>query len=201
MEISEDKKLKIIGISGSPRERNTVYMLKTVLDATGFDYDLIPLKDKSIHSCNACGGCYRSHKCIVKDDMQEIYNKLLNADIFILGSPTYFDNVTAIMKSFMDRCLPLYLSEELKNKKVALLSVGNFKEGEIIKNPAEAIKNPNLEKEMEDSVKKCINAMENFSEIMGLKLVGTVIAINGDAKSKKVELVELGKKIAKSTSY
>jgi len=114
--------------------------------------------------------------------MQEIYNKLLNADIFILGSPTYFDNVTAIMKSFMDRCLPLYLSEELKNKKVALLSVGNFKEGEIIKNPAEAIKNPNLEKEMEDSVKKCINAMENFSEIMGLKLVGTVIAINGDAK-------------------
>lgn len=191
----QNKKLKIIGISGSPREKNTVYMLKTVLDATGFDYDLILLKDKNIKPCNACGGCYKSHKCIVKDDMQEIYDKIINADILVLGSPTYFDNVSAIMKSFMDRCLPLYLSEDLKNKKVALLSVGNFKEGEIIKNPAEATKNLNLEKEMEDSVKNCINAMRNFCEILELKLIGTVIAINGDAKSKNIELVELGEKL------
>ena len=66
--------MKIIGISGSPREKNTVYMLKTVLDATGFDYNLILLKDKNIQPCNACGGCYMSHKCIVKDDMQEMQN-------------------------------------------------------------------------------------------------------------------------------
>lgn len=197
MTTGEDKKLKIVGISGSPRERNTVYMLKTVLDTTGFDYDLILLKDKNIKPCNACGGCYRSHKCIVKDDMQEIYNKILNADILVLGSPTYFDNVSAIMKSFMDRCLPLYLSEELKNKRVALLSVGNFEEGEVIKNPVEAAKNSNLEKEMKGSVKNCINAMKNFCKILELKLVGTVIAINGDAKLKKIELVELGEKLKK----
>lgn len=170
-------------------------MLKTVLDAAGFDYEIINLKDKNIHPCNACGGCYKSHKCIVRDDMQEIYEKLLNADILVLGSPTYFDNVTSIMKSFMDRCLPLYLSEELKDKKVALVSVGNFKEGEVIKNPVEAEKNLNLEKEMEDSVKKCIDAMENFCGILGLKLVGSVTAINGDAKSKYGELVKLGKKL------
>ncbi|MFA6190296.1 MAG: flavodoxin family protein [Candidatus Staskawiczbacteria bacterium] len=189
--------MKIVGISGSPRKKNTNYMLETVLDATGFDYDLILLKDKKIKPCNACGGCYKSHKCIVKDDMQKIYNKILDADILVLGSPTYFDNVSAIMKSFMDRCLPLYLSEELKSKKVALLSVGNFKEGEIIKNSEKAIKNPNLEKEMNNSVKKCINAMENFCEILGLKLVGSVIAINGNAKSKHDELVKLGKNLQK----
>ena len=63
---------KIIGISGSPRDKNINYMLRTVLNASGSDYELILLKDKDIKPCNACGGCWKSHKCIVKDDMPRI---------------------------------------------------------------------------------------------------------------------------------
>lgn len=191
--------MKIIGISGSPRDKNTNYMLKTVLNATGQDYELIALRDKNIKPCNACGGCYKSHECIIKDDMQEIYGKLSRANIIVLGSPTYFDNVTAITKAFIDRCLPLYLSEKLKGKKVALVSVGNFKEGEVDflddYNPNEAIKDPVSKKEMEDSVKRCIDSMKNFCEAMKLDIIDTIIAINGNPEPLKKDLIELGKKL------
>ena len=191
--------MNIIGISGSPRDKNTNYMLRTVLDATGQEYELITLKDKDIKPCNACGGCYKSYQCVIKDDMQEIYGKLSKADIIVLGSPTYFDNVTALMKIFIDRCLPLYLSEKLKDKKVALVSVGNFKKGEVDfldgYNPNEAIKDPDLKKEMEDTVKRCIDNMNNFCIAMKLKIVGSVFAINGDPSSVNSELVKLGQKL------
>ncbi len=194
------KKYKIIGISGSPREKNTNYMLRTVLDATGYDYELILLKDKKIKPCNACGGCFYLHKCIVKDDMQELYDKLLKADIIVLGCPTYFANVTTLMKTFIDRCLPLYLAEKLKGKKVAILTVGNFKKGEvryldrfdIDKEMKDPIKRRNLEK----TIRRCLNILKFFcANHMGMKIIGSVIIINGDAKSKNNELVKLGKKL------
>ena len=197
--MNKKERYKIIGISGSPRNKNTNYMLRTVLDASGQDYELIILKDKGIKPCNACGGCYKSYKCVIKDDMQKIYDKMLKADIIVLGSPTYFSNVTSTMKAFIDRCLPLYFSEKLKNKKVALVSVGNFKEGEVDfldgYNPNEAIKNPALKKEMEDSVKSCLNNMKDFCGAMKLKIVGSVFAINGDPSSVNNKLVELGQKL------
>jgi len=116
-----------------------------------------------------------------------------------LGSPTYFDNVTAIMKAFIDRCLPLYLSEKLKGKKIALVSVGNFQEGEVNfsdgYNPNEAIKDLASKKEMEDSVKGCINNMKNFCEAMKLNIIDSIIAINGNPKSVRQDLIELGKKL------
>ena len=71
----------------------------------------------------------------------------------------------------------------------------------MVKNQIKLIKikkNKKLEKEMKDSVGKCINALKNFSEILGLKLIGSVVAINGDAKSKEKELILLGKKISMS---
>ncbi len=196
------KHMNIIGISGSPRNKNTNYMLRTVLDATKQEYELISLKDKNIKPCNACGGCYRNYRCVIKDDMEEVYKKLLKADIIVLGSPTYFDNVTAIMKTFIDRCLPLYLSEKLKNKKVALVSIGNFKEGEVDfldgYSPNEAIRDPILRKEMGNSVKNCLDNMNNFCKTMKLKIVGNVFAINGDPSSVNNELAELGQKLVKN---
>lgn len=192
--------MKVIGISGSPRDKNTNYMLRIVLDATGQDYELIALKDKDIKPCNACGGCYKSYKCIVKDDMQELYDKLSKADTIVLGSPTYFANVSGLMKNFIDRCLPLYLSEKLRGKKVALVTVGNFKKGEV-----KYLDGFDVEKAMEDpverrklgkTIRRCVNIMKVFcSDHMKMKIVGSVITINSDPKSKKNELIRLGKKL------
>ena len=89
--------------------------------------------------------------------------------------------------------------KKLKDKKVALVSVGNFREGEVDfldgYNPNEAIKDPALKKKMEDSVKNCIDNMINFCRAMKLKIVGSVFAINGDPEPVKDELVKLGQKL------
>lgn len=175
-------------------------MIRTVLDATGQDYELILLKNKNIKPCIACGGCYKTHKCIVKDDMREIRRKLEEADAIVLGSPTYFANVTGIMKNFIDRCLPLYLSEKLKGKKVALISVGNFGKGEVRYldgfNIEKAMKDPIKRKWLERTIRRCMGILKFFCTYhMEMKVVGSVIAINGNPKSKERELVRLGKKL------
>ena len=69
--------MKSIGICGSSRSKNTEYMIKMVLDATGLDFEIIKLKDKRIESCKACKGCYESHECVHNDDIQEILKKLM----------------------------------------------------------------------------------------------------------------------------
>jgi len=182
--------MKIIGISGSPREKNTSYMLKVVLDATGQDYELIQLKDLEIKPCSACKGCHETFKCIIEDDMQNLYRQMLDADYIVLGSPTYFDNVSGIMKNFMDRCLPFYLSNELRNKKVALVTVGNYKGGEKLRS------NQNIDQTAEiNSVEKCLRALECFCTHLGLKLIGSVYAIRSNPQEKEEELIKLGKKL------
>lgn len=200
---SEDKKLKIIGISGSPRDKNTNYMLKTVLDASGCDYEMILLRDKKINPCRACGGCYFSHKCIVKDDMQELYKKLVKADIVVLASPTYFANVTGLMKNFFDRCLPLFLAEKLKGRKAALLTVGNFRKGEVRYlddfDVEKEMQNPESRKRLGKTIRRCLDIMKFFcTHHMDMEVIGSAYVINGDPTSKEAELIRLGKKIIKN---
>jgi len=192
--------IKIIGISGSSREGSTLNMMRAVLEATGQDHELIMLKDKKINPCRACGGCFYSHKCTVNDDMQELYEKLAQAEIIVLGSPTYFGNVTGPMKDFIDRCLPLYLAEKLKGKKAALVSAGNFKKGEVRFldgfDIEAAMKDPVQRKELEKPVKNCIAIMKSFcQEHMMMEVVGSVMAINGGQEPKKQRLTNLGKKL------
>ena len=154
--------MKILGISGSSRIKNTDFMLRIVLDATGLDYELIRLKDKNIFQCLNCKSCHNTFECVQKDDMQPLYQKLIEADVVVLGSPTYFDNVTGIMKKFMDRCLPFYFSRKLEGKKVVVLSVGGFK------NLVESDKNGNCASCENDNacartVLRCIDSLKFFS--------------------------------------
>lgn len=174
--------MKIIGISGSPRKENTYYMVKTVLEATGHDYELILLCEKDIKPCLDCRNCHKTHKRFTQDDMQKIYQKLVSANAIVLGSPTYFDNVSGLMKNFMDRCLPFchYFSSELKDKPVALVAVGNFEEYLEFDDQG----NSKWDKEEKESVNRCLNAMENFSTHIGLNTIGKVYATQSNPKAK-----------------
>ena len=99
--------MKILGISGSPRkEGNTDILIKRALagaKAQGAVTQFISLSDYDIADCNGCEGCAKSTQCIIKDDMQRIYPLLDDADALVIGSPTYFYNVTGLMKVFLDR--------------------------------------------------------------------------------------------------
>lgn len=188
--------MKIIGISGSPRQKNTDYMLKTVLEATGQPYEIIRLSDKEINPCKACKACHKTFKCNIDDDMQELYLKLNKAKFLLLGSPTYFNNVTRIMKNFIDRCLPYWFSKSLEGKKGAILSVGNFKECLEFDKKGKCI----WHKEEKDSVNGCLTALKGFCEHIGVNVIDSLYALHGNPESIKDELNDLGVKIAKEAT-
>lgn len=99
--------MKIIGLVGSPRiEGNTSILVKKALDGAEFEgasVDLVQLSALDFQGCTGCEGCKNSFRCVIKDDMQKLYDSLEEADGIILGSPTYFYNITSITKKFIER--------------------------------------------------------------------------------------------------
>jgi multimeric flavodoxin WrbA len=101
------KQLRVLGVSGSPRaEGNTDLILGEALKAAklnGAETKLIRLSDFHLEPCNACMACFKTGKCVIVDDGQALYEEVTNSDSIILASPSYFQGVTAQMKTFIDR--------------------------------------------------------------------------------------------------
>jgi multimeric flavodoxin WrbA len=102
--------MKAVAINGSPRRRgNTEMLLGKVLEPlskAGWETELIQVGGKKIRGCVACYRCFgaKDARCSVKTDVfNECFEKMLAADAIILGSPTYFTDVTAEMKALLDR--------------------------------------------------------------------------------------------------
>jgi multimeric flavodoxin WrbA len=100
--------MKIIGLLGSPRGKNsnTMKLLESALEGakeSGADVEIVDLTKKDIGGCKACTTCYKTGSCVLKDDFNGVYRKVLDADGIILASPVYFNSVSAQLKSFMDR--------------------------------------------------------------------------------------------------
>ena len=128
--------MNIIAICGSPRRGNTEFVLKRILtkaEELGSSVELILLREKRIEFCNGCLSCDSSSKCNIRDDMQIIYPKLESADLIIFGSPNYFHNVSGVMKNFIDRLLPFYYENKLKDKKIVTVMIGASGEADAIK--------------------------------------------------------------------
>ena len=102
--------MKILGICGSLREEsNTNKLVKKVVESTGCEHELIYLAGKDIKPCTGCAHCMMNDgECAIKDDMQPLYEKILNADALVVGSPTYFLDVSGAVKCFIDRNMALY---------------------------------------------------------------------------------------------
>jgi len=104
----------ILGIVGSKRKGgNTDILIQHALSAAedqGMATKRIYLSDYKIDDCTGCEQCRTSFTCAVKDGMQDIYPLIESADAIVIGSPTYFYNVTGIVKNFLDRlyCYELF---------------------------------------------------------------------------------------------
>ncbi|HIH35649.1 MAG TPA: flavodoxin family protein [Methanosphaera sp.] len=125
--------LKVVGIVGSPRNGgNTEYMVNYTLNELkmlGFETELVKLHDKNINYCVGCDECKKTNECVIKDDMQELTKKLLDADGIIMSSPVYFGNMTGLAKSFIDRLRPLRNVHAFKYKVCGAISTGGFRNG------------------------------------------------------------------------
>jgi len=102
--------MRVIGVNGSPRKNgNTDYIMKVVLDclkAEGIETEIVQIGGEIVRGCKACNSCVqrKDGKCIISDDgLNELLAKLKDADGILLGSPTYFSDITPEMKAFIDR--------------------------------------------------------------------------------------------------
>jgi len=110
--------MTVIAFNGSPRKNGTTVVLlnKALEGATsqGAETELIHLNQLNMKGCQACFSCKKRGgksygKCVQRDDMTVLYQKIEQCDAFFLGSPLYFGTVTASAKMFIERLYP-YLS-------------------------------------------------------------------------------------------
>uniref|UniRef100_I2Q5T0 Multimeric flavodoxin WrbA n=1 Tax=Desulfovibrio sp. U5L TaxID=596152 RepID=I2Q5T0_9BACT len=102
--------MNVLAINGSARkDGNTAIMLRTAMaeiEAEGIGTEMVQLHGKVIQGCIACMQCWekKDGHCVVKKDMlNEIMDKMVAADGLLIGSPTYFANVSSNVKSIIDR--------------------------------------------------------------------------------------------------
>jgi multimeric flavodoxin WrbA len=114
--------MNILYVSGSPRAKsNTDYLLKEALSVTGGVF--LKVVDYHVEPCRSCWACLKSGECAINDDMrQKLIPMLLKADAIMLGTPVFFNNVSAQLKAFMDRTW--CLKGKLRNKIGGAIVVG-----------------------------------------------------------------------------
>lgn len=132
----------ILVISSSPRRNGNSDLLcdefiKGALEA-GNKVEKVFLADKKINVCLGCGACYNTSKCIQKDDMVDLNDKMVEADVIVLATPVYFYSMAGQLKVFIDRCVPRYT--EMANKEFYfILTVADTNE-KMLNRTVEAIR-------------------------------------------------------------
>ncbi|MEI7424847.1 MAG: flavodoxin family protein [Candidatus Staskawiczbacteria bacterium] len=122
--------MKTLLISGSPRKGNTEFILNKIYDSLNGEKELVLLKNKNIQHCRGCFACKETKRCVMNDDMAEILDKMVWADTIVIGTPSYYYNVSGLLKDFMDRTIPLYETGKFTNKKIVVtVTYGEEDEG------------------------------------------------------------------------
>ena len=190
MEIKAKTK-QVLVILGSPRRKGNSSTLAAQISrgakSAGAQVETVFLQALNISPCRGCDTCQKldSKGCAIKDDMQEIFPKLIKADAWVIASPVYWFSMSAQTKMFMDRCYALtaYAKNPFAGKRIAIaMSYGDV-----------------------DPVRSgCVNALRTFQDAFrytGSKIVGIVYgsAIKaGEIANNKAlmqEAEELGKRL------
>lgn len=130
--------MKVLGIMGSPRIKgNTDLLLDEALKGAkiqGAEVEKLVVDKLKIAPCKEYLGCFKDGNCVIRDDMDGIYPRLLEADVVIIASPMFFYGVSSQAKALIDRCQALWarkhiLKQSLPNggRKGAFIAVGATK--------------------------------------------------------------------------
>jgi multimeric flavodoxin WrbA len=173
--------VKILAIVGSPRKESTYKLVEAVVEGVAekrsVEKELVHLADFDIKHCSGCSDfCEKTGECNIQDDMQELYPKLKEADALVIGTPTYYWNVTGLVKDFIDRTNPLYHTESLKGKVGAAVAVAE-----------------------EDGQELALSAISSFFKLQNMKQMGGIAIVRGEKPVGEVELGmarSLGRRIA-----
>ena len=153
---------RVLGVIGSPRKKgNTHILVEKILEGAkdkGAAVNSLFLKDLNINECDGCHTCWKGKECSKKDDMNNIYLKIIESDIIIFGTPVYWYGPTALMKAFIDRFV--YFNSPDNREKIINKSV-------IVVVP--------YEEESYETARPLINMFEKSFDYLQLRLVRKII--------------------------
>ncbi len=119
--------MNVVMVNGSPRAKGNSDLLcdkfaRGAVEA-GHIVEKISLREHTVNPCKACYACFKTGDCIQKDDMALILEKVKQAQVLVLASPTYFLTMSGQMKIFIDRLLPQW--QGLGGKEVYVIVTGH----------------------------------------------------------------------------
>jgi len=136
--------LKVLGIMSSPRiGGNTDLLLDAALNGAqgqGAEVEKINIPTLRIAPCREIYACLKDGKCAIKDDMDPLYDKLVNAGAVIVATPIFFYTVSAQLASLISRCQALWSRRYVLNmviplKKGAFIAAGATRGAKLFDGP------------------------------------------------------------------
>lgn len=125
---------KVIVLSTSLRSNsNSELLAKSFVEGArdaGNEVEYITLKNKDIRFCIGCLVCQKTGHCVIKDDVADIMNSVLEADVVVWSTPIYYYEMSGQMKTLIDRLNPMY-SKDYKFRDVYLLATAAEEGNEI----------------------------------------------------------------------
>lgn len=105
--------MRVLGIMGSPRRQsNTEILLDSALagaEEMGAEVEKVVVSELKVSPCREIYACLKDGHCAIKDDMQWLYERLLETDRIIFASPIFFYGLTSQAKAIVDRCQALWV--------------------------------------------------------------------------------------------
>ncbi|WP_027868602.1 flavodoxin family protein [Eubacterium sp. AB3007] len=118
---------KVLILSASPRKNGNSDILcqqfQKGAEEAGHSVEQIYLYDKEIGFCRACYSCFKTGECVLRDDMEELLEKIQAADVLVVATPTYFMTMNGMLKTTIDRFLPKW--QDLGGHDVYLIVTGH----------------------------------------------------------------------------
>lgn len=170
--------MKVLGILGSPRKGgNSEILLDKALEgakACGLDIEKIVLNELNFSPCQECGGCDKTGRCVIDDDMCTIYKKLEEAEAIILASPIFFGSLPAQVKAMIDRYQCRWIAKYVLDEKDQQTS----KRGFLI-----LVSGSNRDR----FFKNAESIVKNFFAVLGVEFKESLYCPNVDKKARILE--------------
>ena len=120
--------MKVLGLSGSMRKNgNTAQLIRVILkrcEDAGIETEFISLAGKKISPCTGCEKCKEKKWCVIEnDDWGGVIRNVLDSEVLVIGSPTYYYDICGHLKNFIDRTYSLYHDRKLSGRKGIAVAV------------------------------------------------------------------------------
>ncbi len=129
-------RLKVLGLASSPRRQgNTELLLDQVLAGAaskGAQTEKVVLSAMRMDPCDGCEACYETGRCIVQDEYQLLYPKLIKAERIVLAAPIFFLGLPAQAKAFIDRCQCFWARKYVLNSPLPPTDSGVKRQGFLV---------------------------------------------------------------------